>query len=166
MAEVKCSAGHVAVVDDEDADLAELRWTSVVSKNARVYAARQKRIGPRKENKRLHFYMHRVIADRMGIVGHDIDHIDGNGLNNRRANLRGATRAENLRNVKGSKINSKSGHLGVTFVSNRWRVDIRIPGKRYYVGRFKTLAEAVSARLAAERQHWGIQPRRAGAHAA
>lgn len=165
MVEITCSAGHIAFVDDEDADLAALRWTSVVGSPTRVYPCRQQRIGPRSENKRRFIYMHRAIADRMGLEGHDIDHIDGNTLNNRRSNLRGVSRSENLRNLGGAYKNSKSGALGVNKAGQTWMARIRVGDTRLYLGRFKTQEEAVIARLEGEKKYWGVQPRRAKAHA-
>lgn len=165
MTEIRLSSGHVAVVDEEDADLAVLRWTAVIGSPTRIYASRQKRVGPRREGKRLSIYMHRVIAERLGLVGTDIDHIDGDTLNNRRDNLRAVSRRENTRNVRGPKAGSKSPYMGVTRHNIvGWTARIRIEGRRIYLGWFRTAEEANSARLAAERQHWGIQPRRAEAH--
>ena len=152
-------------MDDEDADLADLKWTSVIGSKTRIYPCRQKRVGPRKEGRRLFLYMHRVIAERMGLEGAHIDHIDGNTLNNRRSNLRAVTPVENARNVVGARANSKSGALGVFPHKNGgWVASIRVPDSRHYLGWFACLEDAVAARLDAEKRLWGVQPRRMGAH--
>jgi hypothetical protein len=78
-----------------------------------------------------------------------IDHIDGNGLNNRIENLRDVPQAENCKNRKKQK-NNTSGHTGVKWCKGRWQVQIRVSGDEVYIGRFTNLDEAVAARKAAE----------------
>ncbi len=82
----------------------------------------------------------------------EIDHIDGNGMNNRISNLRDVTRAENRRNVSRYK-NNTSGVTGVSFGGNRWFAYIEIYGERKQLGRFINHWDAVCARKAAEYQH-------------
>jgi len=75
-----------------------------------------------------------------------VDHIDGNGLNNKRSNLRICTHAENMRNRKIASHN-KSGYKGVykDNKKNRWRAEICFNKKRYRLGSF---GSAISAALA------------------
>ncbi|MGE8141834.1 HNH endonuclease [Novosphingobium sp. NPDC080210] len=85
----------------------------------------------------------------------EVDHRDGDGLNNRIANLRLATRAQNGAN-RGVSRNSSTGHTGVSFIRSRGRFQatIGINGKNICLGQFKTLDEAVEARrLAASDMH-------------
>jgi len=89
------------------------------------------------------FRMHRIInecpTDKM------VDHINGNTLDNRKANLRNVTGKENQQNrSKGAQRNSKSGIRGVCWVGqrNKWRADIKVDGKRIYLGLFDTKEEA------------------------
>lgn len=73
-----------------------------------------------------------------------IDHIDGNGLNNRIENLRSCSHSQNMRNRVGTK-NSKSIYKGVSCNRNRWRARIKIEGKEKHLGTFDTEIEAAQA---------------------
>lgn len=76
-----------------------------------------------------------------------LDHIDGNKSNNSINNLRMATRNQNAYNSK-VKSSSSSGYKNVQWDSEtqKWRVRVRVDGKRYHIGRFQDVNEA---RLAA-----------------
>lgn len=85
----------------------------------------------------------------------DIDHIDGNGLNNSIANLRLASRTQNMCNRTAFK-NNKSGMKGVYLDrrSGKWRSEIKFNRVRHHLGRYETAEEAYSAYLkAAQRLH-------------
>ena len=86
-----------------------------------------------------------------------IDHIDGDGLNNKWSNLREATPSENMANQK-VRSDSTSGIKGVSYDKKRnmWYVYIDIDKKRKHLGRFETLEEAAAARLAAEKVYHGV----------
>jgi len=75
--------------------------------------------------------------------GYEVDHIDGNVLNNDISNLRLATHAQNLRNRKKWK-NTTSRYKGVYFCPKRkyWVSQIRYQGKTIYIGQFYTELEA------------------------
>lgn len=75
-----------------------------------------------------------------------IDHVNGNGLDNRRNNLRACTYSENMMNKVKYK-NNKSGYKGVYKVSgrNRWRSSLTVSGKKIEVGTFNTAVEAARA---------------------
>ena len=83
-----------------------------------------------------------------------IDHIDGDKLNNRIANLRAATRGDNLANSR-LRADNTTGAKGITKrPCGTWQVRISRKGRRYHIGSFATLAEAVAMRReAAERLH-------------
>lgn len=92
----------------------------------------------------LHVYLHRLIAGaRKGEV---VDHINGNSLDNRKANLRICTKAENSRNRKLGPTN-KSGFKGVSWEAHtgKWRAKIGTDHKQITIGRFDTKEDAARA---------------------
>jgi hypothetical protein len=87
-------------------------------------------------------YMHRMILrPRKGYV---VDHIDGNGLNNRRGNLRVCTHQQNQAN-RGSRGGS-SRFVGVYRKGDQWVAEIRCRGEYFYLGLFDDEVEAAKAR--------------------
>lgn len=84
----------------------------------------------------------------------EIDHIDGNGLNNRIKNLRLVTRHENSKNLKLSKSNN-SGTVGVGFDKRRglWRARVSILGIDTHLGYFSNKEDAISARRIADSKY-------------
>ena len=137
-------------VSPEDIDLSNLDWSvNVKVINGRLYLYAQRTV--RDPVQRLE-QLHRVILARM-LEGDKpleddelVDHIDGNGLNNQRSNLRRATHAENNANTCKS-INNTSGFKGVSFdvLSGKWKAYIRINSKQKTLGRFQTREEAYEA---------------------
>ena len=83
-----------------------------------------------------------------------IDHIDGNGLNNRFDNLRLANGTQNKANSRARK-NNKLGIKGVHKRGNRYGAEIRISGRKIYLGYFDTPEEASVAYAKAAREHFG-----------
>jgi hypothetical protein len=164
MIEIKLSKGYVAIVDDEDADLAQYNWSAKTSKRDNtVYA--QRTVYWRTEDGKRHqksIAMHRLILSRK--IGKDllrnefVDHIKGNGLDNRRDQLRLATNAQNKQNMKKPKTNS-SGFKGVVFMppnpNKPWGAYIRANGKNKFLGSFTTPEEAHEAYMKAAREHFG-----------
>lgn len=75
------------------------------------------------------------------------DHINRNGLDNRKANLRPATHTQNIWHRAKFKHHSRSKYKGVDFANdmNRWRARIRVNGKRIYLGSFKNEFEVAKA---------------------
>lgn len=84
----------------------------------------------------------------------EIDHINGNRDDNRIANLREASRADNNRNVAMRRDNS-SGRKGVTWHKGRWYAQIQRDGKKIYLGSFTDLDAAANAYRAAEIRLFG-----------
>jgi hypothetical protein len=85
----------------------------------------------------------------------EIDHINGDGLDNRIANLRLATRAENASNARRA-LDNISGTKGVQSNGNGYMARIRVHGKQHYLGTFRTLEEAVEARRKAADELHGV----------
>ena len=85
----------------------------------------------------------------------EIDHVDGDRLNNRPGNLRNATRSQNQCNV-GTMRSNTSGAKGVSWDRDRemWRADIMLHYKRKHLGMFKTVKDAADAyRNASAKMH-------------
>lgn len=85
----------------------------------------------------------------------ELDHIDGNGLNNKIGNLRIATRSENMQNRQGANSNSTSKILGVYYIksSDMYRAQITVDGRSKHLGCFLTKELAEKAVVAAKRRY-------------
>ena len=97
-------------------------------------------------------YLHKLILNSVD----DVDHINGNTLDNRKFNLREATHQQNMMNQKLHK-NNTSGVSGVTFNerSQCWVARIGYKMKRIYLGSFTNYEDAVNARREAEKKYFG-----------
>lgn len=131
--EIKITQGQVTLVDDEDYDfLNQWRWQlwrkKYVKRTHHFWIKEQKKYGS------YHLYMHRVIMDALkGLV---VDHINGNPLDNRKANLRICTNAQNI--TCGFRKLPKSGFRGV--VASGKQFQARLAGKA--LGSFSCPKEA------------------------
>jgi hypothetical protein len=148
MKTITLTQGNVAIVDDDDYKmLIAHRWFTMKSGN-QFYAVRNENNG----KKRRLIMMHRVIL--LTPKGMDTDHISGDGLDNRRANLRVATRTQNNINRAASK-NNKLNTKGVILHQGKYRAEIRFNGKNQYLGSFLTIAEAAAAYQSAAEKLYG-----------
>jgi len=101
------------------------------------------------------YYAHRIIWTMVhGVIpeGMQIDHIDGDGTNNRMSNLRLVTDTANKRNQRKIKSNT-SGYTGVYADKNRWEAATWQNGKKVSLGRYKTKEEAYGRRLQFNREN-------------
>lgn len=132
---VPLTRGLFSVIEVEDADLVSGRnWTADPSVLGNRYYARYRTPDGQQE------HMHRVILGEP--KGLDVDHKNGNGLDNRRmGNLRAATHRQNMCNMKRHKDN-KTGFKGVFPYPNGFRARINVLGKRVDLGCFRTAEEA------------------------
>ena len=98
--------------------------------------------------------VHRVVFAMSNGVWPDgeVDHIDGNRLNNRPENLRVVSRSENAMNQRRARADNQSGLLGVTFNAGAWAARISAAGKVRYLGRYPSPESAHMAYLAAKRE--------------
>lgn len=98
----------------------------------------------RYQNHRIIFAIHNNTID---FQDKQIDHIDGNPLNNSPQNLRLVTASQNQFNRKKQKNNS-TGHKNISFVKrlNKYRCAMQVNGKDIYIGLFNTVEEAIQSR--------------------
>lgn len=149
--EIPLSKGYVAVVDDADYPLlATIKWCAKPN-DGKVYACG--RVGPQwKVSQRKRVLMHRLIMNAPS--GTEVDHRDGNGLNNTRDNLRFATRTQNARNRR-VQPHGLSRFKGVYAEYGKWVAKICANRKRRRLGTFATDVEAARAYDAAAKELHG-----------
>lgn len=138
------SRGYTAQVDRADYDVVEgIRWNPH-GKTPNIYAYGYSRAHGK------NVFMHKLI---MGDVdGPQVDHRDGNGLNNRRGNLREATGSGNCAN----RFHKREGYRGVSEKdSGKFTAKIKHAGKTTHLGTFATRDEAARVYDAKAREIWG-----------
>jgi hypothetical protein len=145
---VTLTRGLEAVVDAQDAELVGRHNWYAEPKAGRVpYARSDMRI----KGKWTKAYLHRFLVSPE--PGYVVDHIDGDGLNNRRSNLRVCLHKENMRNSVSRKANGlpKGVH---PYLNGRYKAYIQADGVVHQLGFFDTVEEAAEAyRRAAEELH-------------
>jgi len=140
MQKIPLTQGKYAYVDDDDAhEIRRHKWQAFTDGH-NWYACRG---GTGAGGKKRTLYMHRVILEAR--KGERVDHADGNGLNNQRANLRLCTHAQNMRNRKKHR-NNTSGYTGVCKKGNSWTARIKHNGKIMHIGSYPTAEAAAAAR--------------------
>jgi len=140
MKTIKLTKGFEALVDDDDFDyLNQFKWYASVY-DGKVYAKRNVKDSETKRVKRI--IMHRVIMN-IDSTKDVIDHINGNGLDNTKENLRVCSHGQNMKNRTSVK-NSSSKYLGVSFCkkSKKFHVKIESKGVKYDLGRHLNEKEA------------------------
>jgi hypothetical protein len=155
--EIPLTQGHVAIVDDEDFKrVNQYKWCAMAGLRRDgtikcIYATRSIRVNGRKITQ----YLHRFILE-ISDPTLQIDHIDHNGLNNQRSNLRTATRSENQWNQR--KLEGcSSPYKGVTLRKSdaKWVAEIKVNGKKHYLGCFADEQDAAIAYNRAAVAHFG-----------
>lgn len=131
---VPLTEGYVAIIDTVDCDrVAQYTWCAQ-SDTHRVYA--------RARVNGAFVRLHRFIL--YAPPGVDVDHINGNGLDNRRSNLRVCSHSQNMSNRARPSSNS-SGYKGVSREGSRWRAYVTTDGHRMYLGTFDRPEDAARA---------------------
>lgn len=156
MVEVELTQGYYTQIDDEDLSVvSKHKWQVRSGKAGNKYASCG--VWQKGKNRSKSIQMHRMI---MGVTNPKIqvDHIDGNGLNNQRYNLRIVTNQQNsFRSRKSFKKVYSSKYKGVCFDKSRekWTAKIKLGNKHTYLGRYETEIEAAQAyNVAAIRFFW------------
>lgn len=144
--EIPLTQGYKTIVDDCDYDfLMQWKWHVCIGHQT-VYAMRNSEFigGNYLTGKRHHIMMHRVLNGTPD--GMDTDHINGNGLDNRRENLRTATRSQNMWNRHPNR-KGKSRYKGVSWHKQhrKWIANIQVQRKRIFLGLFRNEKEAADA---------------------
>jgi hypothetical protein len=145
-------AGYNVLIDDED----YLRFVEngpwYIDKNKKGLYVRHNALRQYKYQRAI--LLHRLIINASQEV--EIDHINGNTLDNRKCNLRICTHSENAKNRKRNE-NNTSGYKGVGFLKHnrKWRSRIRVNGKKIYLGCFNTAEEAHRAYCEASKKYHG-----------
>lgn len=136
---VPLTRGMEAIVDLADLPAVSVfNWAALCTKTGHGYAQRSTTI----EGKSTHILMHRAI---MGApAGMVIDHLNGNGLDNRRANLRVCSHNDNMKNIVVSRIN-RLGMKGVWIAEGKFRASIRHNGVTVHLGTYASPQEAAAA---------------------
>lgn len=144
------SKGALAFVDAEDAKSVSAHTWHISEAGGTSYAATNVWDDTANAWKRL--YMHRMLVPDAVLV----DHVDCNGLNNTRANLRSADYSKNAANSRHSGRGT-SAFKGVHWASRhqRWIATIHVNGRRKHVGMFDSEEDAAKAYAAAARGEFG-----------
>src|SRR5258708_5074163 len=151
---IELTQNKKTIVDDENFDfLSQWKWFCHTDKHGNLYAQRTQWIkgSKGKSNK---IYMHRLIMEAP--KNKEVDHIDGNGLNNVLSNLRLYYKKQNLFNSKPHK-NSLSKFKGVTKFPNnkKWIAQICINHKTRNLGSYDNENQAALAYNQAAKQFFG-----------
>ncbi len=145
MRKIPLTRGKVALVDDADYErINQWKWCATNPYPGIFYATR----GVNHDQKIRTVYMHRAILGLDSADHRRVDHVNGNGLDNRRCNLRLATTAENAMNQRVQSHTKKhSQYKGVTWraIRKRWQANIYLGGKTVCLGYFVNEVDAAMA---------------------
>lgn len=144
----KYCGAYYAFVDDEDFEwLSRYNWRPSIIKKS-IYACRRRLANESGPAGRL---MHRELLSHYGLLKSNmqVDHIDGNGLNNQKLNIRNCTQSQNNHNCKKRKPQrpTTSKYKGVSWNKerNKWRAYFEIKGKTFWIGRYVNEEDAARA---------------------
>jgi len=143
MKTIELTRGKVAIVDDDDYDrVSKYKWFSVWDGHNWYAATGHGCL-------KLHRFIMEIDNPKI-----EIDHIDGDGLNCQRENMRECGHAQNLRN-RGLDSNNTSGFKGVSVKGKKWRAYIGGGGRQKYIGTFDNPTSAALAYDRAAKELYG-----------
>lgn len=138
---IALTQGQFTVVDDEDyPQLMNYKWYAhKKSRNDGYYAARN---GGNSKAKKI--FMHREIMNTP--AGFETDHINGNGLDNQKSNLRVCSKEQNQHNQTVKRKNTSSKYKGVSYYkkNKKWGVNMTFHGKCLFFGLYDSEVEAAN----------------------
>jgi hypothetical protein len=138
---IELTKSQVSIIDNEDWVLVkEYKWYAHQDLCGKYYAVAWTKMV---NGKRKLLLMHRLLL--AATKGQQIDHINGNSLDNRRENLRFCNCSQNQQNRKVTSGTSLFKGVSRCKTTNRWRADIKSNGKQVFIGRFDTELEAAKA---------------------
>lgn len=150
---IPLSRGLFAIVDADDYEfLMQWKWYAKVGPRS-VYAWRDQYLPG---GKRIKIFMHRVILETPAGMG--TDHVDCDGLNNTRGNLRSVTRSQNQMNRRpnlGGTSPFKGVCLDTSTPRKPWRARIEVNGRTIRLGNFSREDDAGAAYAAAAVKYFG-----------
>jgi hypothetical protein len=148
---VPLTLGYFAVIDAADADIVgRFNWSAAFYYGGQTYAKRTEYIDGKKTTVKMHRFLLNTPAEMQ------TDHINGDGLDNSRANLRTAT-ASQIGSNRGLQKNNTSGYKGVCWhvSKQKWQASITILGKLTFLGLHATPELAHAAYCAAAAKFYG-----------
>ena len=152
MKKIQLTQGKYAIVDDEDYEIvSKFKWHYIDAYTHRKNGYARHLLY--ENGKPVGFIrMHHLILPFKN--GYMIDHINGDGLDNRRENLRLVTKSQNMIN-SGARKNNTTGYKGVYRMRDKWRVSISRDRKQHHIGCFKDKLEAIKAYNEAAKTYHG-----------
>lgn len=151
MKRISLTQGQFATVDNADFEwLNQWKWHALLRRNGKFHARRT--VGAHPNQKQI--YIHRIIFGATS--GEQIDHKNGNSLDNRRRNLRRCSTSQNSCN-RGAPRTNTSGFKGVSWHKqlSMWRARIGVCSRDIYLGLFSSAVAASRAYKAAARKYHG-----------
>jgi hypothetical protein len=142
---VPLAGGQFAMIDKSDLELvSQYEWRLSSNGGKWIYA-----VSGRSSELR----MHRLITSAK--PGEQVDHINANGLDNRRSNLRICSASQNIANARKKSGNFTSKFKGVCRTKGGWKAQITLDYKKFCLGTYSTEERAAAAYDAAAREKFG-----------
>lgn len=136
---VPLTRGKFAIIDRADAEaVAAWTWCAHAPHKSRAIFYAAANVNGK------YTTLHRFLWRHWGMPSSHIDHINCDGLDNRRSNLRAATPSQNVFNTR-IRVDNASGYKGVSRLCGRWSAMISIDGKNKWLGYFATPEDAAEA---------------------